>query len=308
MMARGRYDPVALTVAVTGGDVLPSQSRGIPDNPQAIAADAVKAAAAGATCIHIHGREQDGRPTGSGAIIKEIIEAIRAQCDVVINLTTGGSVDLSVEERLEGISEAQPEIATLNVASMTIESFPDSSRFPDVKHDWEREVLDASGHNVFKNTLAMVRDFAAAMKESSVTPEIEAYDMGHIGVTRLLLDEGTLEPPIRVQLVLGVLGGADSSLETLVAMKGAVERTLGPDVVVGVASMGFPTQFRGAAVALGLGLDFRVGVEDNLRIERDRKAVSNAEYVDKARLLAHALARPIQTPDELRANLGPWHS
>jgi uncharacterized protein (DUF849 family) len=91
-------------------------------------------------------------------------------------------------------------------------------------------------------------------------------------------------------------------------MKGAVERTLGPDVVVGVASMGFPTQFRGAAVALGLGLDFRVGVEDNLRIERDRKAVSNAEYVDKARLLAHALARPIQTPDELRANLGPWHS
>jgi uncharacterized protein (DUF849 family) len=306
-MQRGRYDPVALTAAVTGGDVLPSQSPGIPASPQAIAADAVRAAEAGASGVHLHARDQDGKPTGSGAVFKEIVEAIRAEADVVVNITTGGSLDMSVNERLEGMTEARPEIATLNVASMTIESFPDVSRHPEVGKDWERDVLAASGTNLFKNTLAMVRDFAAAMKENSVTPEVEAYDMGHIALTRFLLDEGTLEPPLRLQLVLGVMGGADSSLETLLAMKGAVERIIGSDdVVLGVASMGFPTQFRGAAAALSLGLDFRVGMEDNLRVERDRAAESNAEHVEKARSLAALLSRRIQTPQEMRAGLGPW--
>jgi len=207
------------------------------------------------------------------------------------------------------MSEARPEIATLNVASMTIESFPDVSRHPQVKTDWEREVLEFSGNNVFKNTVAMARDFAAAMKDNCVTPEVEAYDMGHIGLTRFLLDEGTLEPPIRLQLVLGVTGGADNSLETLIAMKTAVERTIGSgDVILGAASMGFPAQFRGAAAALTLGLDFRVGMEDNVRIERDRMAQSNADHVEKARSLAATLSRKIQTPEELRALLGPWRT
>jgi uncharacterized protein (DUF849 family) len=306
-MQRGRYDSVALTAAVTGGDVLPSQSSGIPATPQAIAADAVKAAAAGATCVHLHARDHEGKPTGNGAIFKEIVESIRAERDIVINITTGGSLDMSAAERLAGMTEARPEIATLNVASMTIESFPDISRHPQVERGWEREVLAASGNNLFKNTLSMVRDFAAAMQENSVTPEVEAYDMGHIALTRFLLDEGTLEPPIRLQLVLGVMGGADSSLETLLAMKAAVERIVGlDDVVLGVASMGFPTQFRGAAAALSLGLDFRVGMEDNLRIERDQMARGNADPVEKARALAATLSRKIQTPAEMRASLGPW--
>ena len=308
-MRRGRYDAVALTSAVTGGDVLPSQSPGIPVDPPAIAADAIKAAAAGASCVHLHARDSQGKPTGSGSIFKEIVGAIRSECDVVINITTGGSLEMSVAERLEGMTEARPEIATLNVASMTIESFPDLSRHPDVKNEWERAVLDHAGNNLFKNTMAMVRDFAAAMKENSVTPEVEAYDMGHIALTRFLLDEGTLEPPIRLQLVLGVTGGADSSLETLIAMKNAVERLIGfNEVVLGAASMGFPTQFRGAATALTLGLDLRVGMEDNLRIERKRLAQSNAEQVEKARALATILSREIQTPAELRETLGPWQA
>ncbi len=307
-MQRGRYDPVTLTAAVTGGDVLPSQSPAIPKGPEAIAAEALAAARAGATCVHLHAREPDGRPTGSGAMFSEIVEAIRAESDVVVNITTGGSIEMTVDERLEGVSAARPEIGTLNVASMTMEGFPDPARHPIVATDWEREVLERAGTNVFRNTLAMVRDFAAAMRDLGITPEVEAYDAGHIGLARQLLDEGTLETPLRLQLVLGVLGGADSSLETTLALRDCVGRLIGlDDVVLGVAAMGYPSQFRSAAAALSLGLDVRVGLEDNLRVERKRLAESNADLVGKACRLAELLERPLQTPAALRAELGPWH-
>lgn len=307
-MRRDKYEPVVLTVAVTGGDVLPSQSPAIPVGASAIAEDAIRAAAAGATCVHLHARRPDGRPTGDADTFRAIVERIRAECDVVINITTGGSVEMSIDERLQGVSAVSPEIGTLNVASMSMEGFPDPARHPAVNTAWEQEVLSRAGTNVFVNTLAMVRGVAAAMRDLAVTPEVEAYDAGHIGLTRLLLDEGALETPLRMQLVLGVLGGADSSLETMIAMRDCIDRLIGLEhVELSVAAMGYPNQFRSAAAAMSLGLDFRVGMEDNLRVERKRLADSNVDHVAKALLMAQALDRPIKTPAELRAELGPWY-
>lgn len=308
-MRRERYDPVVLTAAVTGGDVLPSQSPGIPVGPVAIARDAIAAAEAGATCVHLHAREDDGRPTGSAEIFVEIVETIRSASDVVINITTGGSLEMTIEERLAGVSAARPEIGTLNLASMTMEGFPDPARHPTVNTEWEKEILARAGTNMFVNTLAMVRDVASALKNLQVTPELEAYDAGHIGLAKLLLDEGTIEAPIRMQLVLGVIGGADAAPETIIDMYRAVDRLIGMEhVELSVAAMGYPTQFRSAAIACSLGLDFRVGMEDNLRTERRRLAESNAEHVAKAIDLASSLERPIHAPDELRKSLGPWFS
>lgn len=303
----GRYDAAVITAAITGGDVLPSQSEAIPLGPERIIEEAVAAGAAGATCVHIHGRELDGRPSARPELLAEIADGIRARSDIVINFTTGGSLTMSDDERLACLQAARPDIGTLNVGSMNYELFPDRSRLPEVERDWEKKVLESDGETVFTNTLASVRRFASRFRESGVTPEVEAYDMGHIQMARMLLDEGTLEPPIRLQLVLGVFGGIGNSLEDMIAMTEAAKRLIGPDLgALSVAATGYPMQLRCAATGLAWGLDCRVGLEDNLRLTRHRRAAGNAELVEAAVNMAELLGRPITSPTDLRGSLGPW--
>ncbi|BDY32919.1 BKACE family enzyme [Mycolicibacterium mageritense] len=306
---RNPYEPVAVTAAVTGGDVLPSQSPAVPCGPEAIAAAAIAAAEAGATSVHLHARELDGKPTASADMFVDIVSAIRASSDVVINVTTGGSVDMTAAERLQGVVATRPDIATLNLGTMNFEGFPTKERWPDVKHQWERDVLANSGRVVFTNTLAMMRDFASTFRDLGVCPELEVYDMGHLNMARFLLDEGTLQGPLRIQFVLGTLGGAGGSIQDLFALEQAAHRILGADLsAISVAAVGYPGQLRMAAVAAAGGFDIRVGIEDNLRIRRRRQAVDSAELVAAAVAIAEQLERPIATPTELRAQLGPWYS
>ena len=306
-MKEDRYRPSALTAAVTGGDVLPSQSEFIPKGAAAIAAEAAAAAEVGATSVHIHARDDDGRPSGDPALFTEIVERVRAQCDVVINITTGGAPGMNVEERLAGVRAVKPDIATFNLGTMNYEGFPDPSRWPAVEDDWERDVLGKAGDGTFVNTLSMLREFAAAAREAGVTPELEAYDLGHLSMARFLIDEGTLEPPVRVQLVLGVLGGADNKIEDLFALRQRAREILGEDLAdLGVAGLGYPMQLRHAAVGLALGMDCRVGLEDSIRVSRKRLAESNRDLVEAATGLAGLVGRPIATPTELRKRLTPW--
>jgi uncharacterized protein (DUF849 family) len=304
---RSRYEPSAITAAITGGDVLPSQSPHIPCGAEQIVNEAVAAAEAGATCVHLHGREDDGRPSGRPELLAEIASGIRARCDVVLNFSTGGTPGMPEEERLAALAAATPEIGTLNVGTMNYELFPSGERVPEVRHDWERAVVARSGHGTFVNTLATVRRFAAAFRELGIAPEVEAYDVGHLAMTRFLLDEGTLEGPIRLQLVVGVFGGIGNAIDDLVTMAHAAQRIIGPDLgALGVAATGFPMEFRCGATALGWGMDCRVGLEDNLRVARGRPAESNAELVSAITGIADTIGRPVATPDQLRAELGPW--
>lgn len=306
-MRRDKYEPVAVTAAVTGGDVLPSQSRAIPCRVEDVISEAVGAVRAGASVVHLHAREDDGRPSASPELFQRIVEGIRAEVDAVISISTGGSPGMTPQQRLAGVLATRPEMATYNLGTMNYEGFPTPSRWPAVSHDWEREVLANSGTVVFTNTLAMLRDFAAVFKETGTTPELEVYDMSHLGMARFLLDEGTLEGPVRIQFVLGVLGGTGNALEDLVALYEAAQRTLGDALgVVGVAATGYPMQFRHAALGFGLGLDVRVGLEDSLRVVRTAQAKSNAELVEVAGRLADLQGRPLATPDQVRAGLGPW--
>jgi uncharacterized protein (DUF849 family) len=301
------YRPAALTAAITGGDVLPSQSPHIPCGTAQIVDEAAAARAAGATCVHVHARDDAGRPSPEPALYEEIAAGIRERSEVVLNITTGGSPGMSVDERLAGLRAARPDIATFNLGTMNYELFPTRSRWPSVESDWEREVLESSGHVTFVNTLAMLREFAAAAREAGATPELEVYDLGHIAMARFLIDEGTLCPPVRMQLVLGVLGGAGNEIEDLFTLRERAMRILGGDLAdLGVAAAGFPMQFRHAAVGFAAGMDVRVGLEDSLRVERRRLAAGNAELVSVAVRLARDLGRPIADPGELRARLTRW--
>lgn len=306
---RERYEPAVITAAITGGDVLPSQSPHIPCGADRIIAEAVAAAEAGATCVHLHGREQDGRPSGRPELLAEIADGIRARTDVVLNFSTGGTPGMAEEDRLAALAAARPEIATLNVGTMNYELFPTPGRAPVVEQRWEQEVVERSGEGVFVNTLNTVRRFATAFRELGVTPELEAYDLGHLSLARFLLDEGTIEGPLRVQLVVGVFGGVGNAIEDLIAMAQTAQRLLGDDLgALGVAATGFPMEFRCAATALAWGMDCRVGLEDNLRVRRGVEAESNADLVAVATSLADLVGRPVATPDQLRAELGPWRT
>jgi uncharacterized protein (DUF849 family) len=214
---------------------------------------------------------------------------------------------MNVEDRLAAVQAVKPDIATFNLGTMNYEGFPDPSRWPEVQSDWERAVLEKTGSGTFVNTLSMLREFAAAAREAGVTPELEAYDLGHISMARLLIDEGTLQPPVRIQLVLGVVGGAGSQLEDLFVLRQRANEILGKDLAdLGVAGLGYPMQLRHAAVALALGMDCRVGLEDSLRVKRDRLAESNAELVSAATSLAELVGRPIAEAAELRERLTRW--
>lgn len=307
MLNPDRYRPVALTAAITGGDVLPSQSPHIPRGAEGIAREAIAAARAGATSVHLHARDDEGRPSADADLFSRIVEQIRSEVDVVINITTGGAPGMSIEERLVGVAAVKPEIATFNLGTMNYEGFPTKERWPAVESDWERELLESSGNGTLVNTLADLRYVATTLKEVGVTPELEAYDLSHIGMARFLIDEGTLQGPVRMQLVLGVLGGAGNAVEDLFVLRERARAILGDDLAdLGVAGLGYPNQFRHAAIALAAGMDSRVGLEDSVRLERDRLAESNAQMVQVAVELAARMGRPIATPGELRARLTAW--
>jgi uncharacterized protein (DUF849 family) len=304
-----RYEPIVVTAAICGGDVLPSQSAALPRGVDQIVREAVEAAAAGAAAVHLHARDETGRPTSDPDVYAAIGEGIRAECDVVLNVTTGGSLGWSVDQRLAGVKSMRPEIATFNLGTMNYHLFPDPARWPQVETDWERAVIESSDDTIFPNTLRTLREVARTLRELGVTPELEAYDHGHLQMARLLIDEGTLEPPVRVQLVLGVPGAAGNALDDLVSLRATALRILGSDLgSLAVAATGFPMEFRHAAAAMGLEMHCRVGMEDNLRVRRDRPVERNAELVEVVAKLADLLARPLATPDELRSQLGPWYA
>ena len=158
-----RYDPIVVTAAICGGDILPSQSPAIPRGVDAIVSHAVEAAEAGAAAVHLHARDDTGKPTADPTIWEAIADGIRSRCDVVLNTTTGGSLWMSLDERLAGVRAVRPEIATFNLGTMNYHLFADPSRWPDTEEPWEREVLEASDDTIFPNTLRTLRSVAAAL-------------------------------------------------------------------------------------------------------------------------------------------------
>jgi len=298
-------DKVIITCAVTGSIHTPTMSPHLPVTPEEIATQAVEAANAGAAILHLHARDpESGKPTADPDVFMQFLPRIRKECDAVLNITTGGSSVMSLEERLAAPNLARPEMASLNMGSMNFGLFPMQRRHKEWKHAWEPQLLEATRDVVFKNTFADIERIFSELGEGHGTRfEFECYDVGHIQTLAFYLREGLIGKPVFVQFVLGVLGGIDSSPESLMHMKATADRLLGDQYRFSVLSAG-RLQIPLATIGAILGGNVRVGLEDSLLIGRGKLATSNAEQVRKIRRILEELGHEIATPDEARAMLG----
>jgi uncharacterized protein (DUF849 family) len=296
---------VIISCAVTGSAHTPTMSDALPITPEDIAAQSIEAAEAGAAILHLHARvPEDGRPTGDPDVYARFLPVIRQRTDAVINITTGGSATMSVEDRLKAAVRFQPEMCSLNMGSLNFAFFPAAKRITEWKYGWERDYVVNSDDYIFRNTFRDIAYILESLSDAGTRFEHECYDLGHLYNLAHFLDRGLVKPGFFVQMIFGVLGGAGPDLDNLVFMKQTADRLFGKDtfqwsvLAAGRHQMPFITQ------AALLGGHIRVGLEDSLFIERGQLATSNAQQVAKAvRIIAEMGLEPA-SPAEAREILG----
>jgi uncharacterized protein (DUF849 family) len=296
---------IIITCAVTGGIHTPTMSDALPYRPEDIAREAIAAAEAGASILHLHARDpQDGRPTPDPEVFMQFLPRIKQSTDAVINITTGGGLNMTVEDRLAAPLIAKPEMCSLNMGSMNFGIYPMADRYKDWKFGWEEPYLRNTDDFIFRNTFRDIERILKMLGEEHGTRfEHECYDVGHLYNVAHFVDRGLLKPPFFVQMIFGILGGIGTDLDNLLFMKRTADKLFGDDyrwsvLAAGRHQMNFATQ------AALLGGSVRVGLEDSLYIGRGKLASSNAEQVSKIRRILEELGHEIATPDEARAMLG----
>lgn len=296
---------VIITCAPTGGIHTPTMSEHLPITPSQIAQASVEAAEAGAAIIHLHARNpENGRPDPNPDLFMEFLPRIKQQSNAVLNVSTGGGLGMTREERLRAAVRASPEMASLNVGSLNFGIFPMLSRYKDWKHDWEPQFLEMTRDFIFKNTFADIEYVIRELGEGHGTKfEFECYDLGHLYNLAWIVEQGWVKPPFFVQMVFGILGGVGPDLDNLMHMHTIAEKLFGGSYEWSVLAAG-RHQMPFATQAALLGGNLRVGMEDSLYIGPGRKATSNAEQVRKIRQIVENLGRTVATPDEARQRLG----
>jgi uncharacterized protein (DUF849 family) len=296
---------IIITCALTGSIHTPSMSPHLPITADEIARAGIEAAEAGAAILHLHARDpQTGRPSADPAHFRAFLPRLKQGCDAVLNLSTGGSATMTLDERLAAPKEAAPEMASLNMGTMNFALYPMAERITDWRHDWEQPFLEGSDDLVFKNT---PRDIARILtelgEERGTRFEFECYDLSHLYMLRHFADRGLIRAPYFIQFVFGVLGGMGADPENLTHMVRIADKLFGRDYMFSVLAAG-RHQMPMAAQAAAMGGHVRVGLEDSLTIGRGTLARSNAEQVAKVRGIVEALGRVVASPDEARRMLG----
>jgi uncharacterized protein (DUF849 family) len=295
---------VIITCAITGGIHTPTMSPHLPITPDEIAKEAIAAAEAGASIIHLHARDPvDGRPTPDPAVFMQFLPRIKQQTDAVLNITTGGGLNMKLEERLAAPLIAKPEMCSLNMGSMNFGLFPLADRYPEFKHAWEKPYLAGTDDFIFRNTFKDIANILRDLGEAHGTRfEFECYDIGHLYSLAHFLDRGLVKPPLFVQTIFGILGGVGADIDNVLHMKRTADRLFGDGFRWSVLAAG-RNQMPVATMAAILGGNVRVGLEDSLYIGRGKLATSNAEQVAKIRRIVEELGLEIATPAEARAIL-----
>ena len=296
---------VIVTCAPTGGIHTPTMSPHLPVTPEEIAQASIEAAEAGAAIIHLHARNPEtGQPDPRPELFTDFMRRIAASCDAVMNISTGGGLGMTREERLRAAVATSPEMASLNVGSLNFGIFPMAQKYTQWKHEWEPEFLEMTRDFIFRNTFA---DLEYVVKElwlgHGTRFEFECYDLGHLYNLAWLLDQGWLEPPYFVQMVFGVLGGVGADLDNLLHMHTVAEKLFGDSYEWSVLAAGRP-QMPFATQAALLGGNLRVGMEDSLFIGPGELTPSNAHQVRKIRGIIESLGHRVATPPEARERLG----
>lgn len=289
-----------ITCAVTGAIHTPSMSKYLPVTADEIAEAGIAAAEAGAAILHLHARDPiDGHPSQDPELFRPFLETIKAGTDAVINITTGGSPHMTVQERMRPAMTFKPEVASLNMGSMNFGLFPMLGRFKEFEFDWEREHLENSRDLIFKNTYQDIETILRRGTENGTRFEFECYDIGHLYNLKHFVDRGLVQSPPFIQSVFGILGGIGPDPEDLMHMRRTANHLFGDDYqwsILGAGRNQIPLATMGAA----MGSHVRVGLEDSLWIGPGQLAASNAEQVSRIRVILEALNVEIATPDEAR--------
>lgn len=293
-----------LTCAVTGSVHTPTMSEYLPVTPSQIVESAIEAAEAGAAILHLHARDpENGKPSGDPALFRQICSGLAPRTNAVINITTGGSTQMTIEERLAYPLKVKPEMCSLNMGSMNFSIHPVAERITEWRYPWEKEKVEGMKDLVFKNTFADIEFILRNLGEGGTRFELECYDVGHLYNLAYFVDRGIIEPPLFIQVILGILGGLGPDPENLFLMRSTADRLFGRDAYhLSVLGAG---RHQMSILTLGaiLGANVRVGLEDSIYIGPGVKATSNAEQVRKIRRILNELSIEVATPNEVREML-----
>ncbi|ABL72709.1 3-keto-5-aminohexanoate cleavage protein [Paracoccus denitrificans] len=296
--------PVVITCAITGAIHTPTMSDALPYTPEDIAAQAIAASEAGAAILHLHARRpQDGGVTIDPEAFAAFLPRIRQSTDAVVNISTGGSLTNSIDERIAPALRFSPEMCSLNMGSMNFSFHPLARRYDTWKFDWERDYVARSDGNIFRNTFADIENAANQLAPHAIKFEHECYDVGHLYNLRFCMDIGLFKAPVFIQFIFGILGGIGPEVDNLVFMKRTADRLFGDDYRWSVLGAG-GAQMPLATTASQMGGNVRVGLEDSLLIARGKLAESNAQQVAKIRRIIEDLGSEVATPGQAREILG----
>ncbi|EAR51119.1 hypothetical protein OG2516_18155 [Oceanicola granulosus HTCC2516] len=294
---------VIVTAALTGAIHTPGMSPHLPVTPEQIVAEGRRAAEAGAAILHIHARDpESGRPDQSVEAFGRILPALK-ETGAVLNITTGGSPFMKVEERVAPAAHFRPELASLNMGSMNFGLYPMQARYPDLPNEWENAHLEGSRDLVFRNTFADIEHVLGTCAPNGTRFEFECYDTAHLRNLRHMIDRGFVTGTPFVQTVFGLLGGIGADPEDVTVMRAMARRQLGDDHLWSVLGAG-ASQLRIAAMSAAMGGHVRVGLEDSLWAGPGVLAESAAQQIASVASILDGLGMAMATPDEARDMLG----
>lgn len=294
---------VIITCAVTGAIHTPTMSPYLPITPDEIAADAIGAAEAGAAILHLHARNpENGKPDQTPEAFAKFLPRVKQATDAAINITTGGSPYMKVEERVLPAATFKPEVASLNMGSINFGLYHLAPRYETFKFDWEKPHLEATRDLVFRNSFKDIEYILETCYDNGTRFEFECYDIAHLYNLAHFADRGLVKAPFFVQSVFGLLGGIGTHPEDVLHMKRTADRLFGENYRWSVLGAG-SSQLRIATQAAAMGGNVRVGLEDSLWAGKGKLATSSADQVRMVRQVIEGLGLAVATPAEARAIL-----
>ncbi len=294
---------VIISCALTGSVHTPTMSPHLPITPDQIAEQAIDAAEAGASILHLHARDPEtGKPTPNPDVFMQFLPRIKQATDAVVNITTGGGQNMTLDDRLAAAERASPELCSLNMGSMNFGLYPMIQKY-DFAQSWEGEYLEASRDWIFRNTFQDIENVLQRLGVRHGTKfEFECYDTGHLYTLAHFLDRKLVTPPLFVQSIFGILGGQGADSENLLHAKRIADKLFGDDYQWSVMAAG-RHQLPFVTMAALNGGNVRVGLEDSLYAGKGRLAGSNAEQVKIVRSIMESLSLEVATPAEARVLL-----
>jgi uncharacterized protein (DUF849 family) len=295
---------VIITCAPTGSIHTPSMSTYLPVTPDEIAQAAIGAAEAGAAILHLHARNpEDGSPSPVAKDFMAFLPRIKQATDAVINISTGGSATMSLDARLEGAHAARPELCSLNMGPLIFDFSGAGKRVANWQHGWEHDYVAGSrGRIMYNDNLFIERIMTEVGQAYGTRFEFECYDVGHLYTLAHFADLGLVKPPFLIQGVIGILGGIGADVRNLAHMVTVADSLFGDDYMLSAFAAG-RHQMDLCTQSVLLGGHARVGLEDSLFIGKGQLAESNAQQVERIRMIVEALGREIATPAEVREML-----